>query len=91
MAGRSDKGEGGDRSWFVYSRTAGRITAAPASWQGWAAFAACIAANVAVGYAVMRLTLDLHPLLRVLLLSAVLVAGILLTVKLMQAKGRRVE
>lgn len=91
MDRQSMNAAGRDRSWFVYTRTAGRITAAPASWQGWAAFAACIAANVAAGLAVMRLAWGLHPAIRFALFAAVLLAGILLTLRLMMAKGRRAE
>jgi hypothetical protein len=46
---------------------------------------------VAAGLAVMRLAWGLHPLLRFLLFSMVLIAGTLLTAKLMMAKGRRLE
>jgi antibiotic biosynthesis monooxygenase (ABM) superfamily enzyme len=78
----------GSDHWFVYSRTAGRITAAPANWKGWLVLVLGIGLTAASGFAVMRLNEGLHPLLRVLMLSAVILAGVLLLVRLAMAKGR---
>ena len=77
-----------DDHWFNYTRTAGRITAAPANWKGWAVLLAGTALIVALGMGSMTLMRDLHPLLRVAGLSLVIVAGVLLIVRIALAKGR---
>ena len=64
MTGDAD----GEEAWFVYTRTAGRITALPANWKGWAAFIAAVAANILAAYAVMAVTADIQPLARLVLL-----------------------
>ena len=74
--------------WFVYTRTAGRITATPANWVGWAVLLGSIALISAVGFGVMTLLPEVHPLLRVAALSAVILAGLLLILRLVLAKGR---
>jgi predicted lipid-binding transport protein (Tim44 family) len=74
--------------WFTYTRTAGRITAAPANWKGWAVLLGGIAAIIALGMGAMRLMRDLHPLLQVAGLSLVIVAGVVLIVRVALAKGR---
>jgi predicted lipid-binding transport protein (Tim44 family) len=81
--------DGEQDHWFFYTRTAGRITAAPANKKGWAVFLGLLAATVALGLAAASLTHALHPLLRVLVLSVVIVAGVLLIVRIALAKGRR--
>jgi uncharacterized membrane-anchored protein len=81
-------GAGGDEAWFVYRRTAGRITAMPANWKGWTAFVAAIAVNIAVAYALMALTAGLDPLLRLALLIPAIGGGVWLIARLAVAKGR---
>jgi uncharacterized protein with LGFP repeats len=74
--------------WFLYTRTAGRITAAPANWKGWAVLLGSIAVLTVLGYGAMSSMRDLHPLLRVAGLSVLIVAGVLLIVRVALAKGR---
>jgi hypothetical protein len=78
----------GGGHWFVYTRTAGRITAAPANWKGWAVLLGGIAAVGALGFGAMRLGGEIHPILGVTALSVVIVAGVLLIVRIALAKGR---
>jgi hypothetical protein len=80
----SDEGD----HWFVYTRTAGRITAAPANWKGWVAFLGILAVVAALGMGATWLARDLHPLLRVAALSVVIIAGVILIVRIALAKGR---
>ena len=78
----------GNGHWFTYTRTAGRITAAPANCKGWAVLLAGIALLWAAGMGAMALMGDVHPLLRVAGLSLVIVAGVLLIVRIALTKGR---
>ena len=78
----------GQDHWFNYTRTAGRITAAPANWKGWMVLLGGIAAIAALGMGVMALMRDTHPLLRLVGLSVVILAGVLAIVRLALAKGR---
>jgi ABC-type nickel/cobalt efflux system permease component RcnA len=80
-------GDKGDH-WFHYTRTAGRVTAAPANWKGWVALLGGIAVVAALGMGAMSLMHDTHPLLRVAGLSLVIVTGVLLIVRIALAKGR---
>ena len=74
--------------WFNYTRTAGRITAAPANWKGWAVLVGGIALIAAAGTGAMTLMRDLHPLLQVAGLSLVIVTGVVVIVRVALAKGR---
>jgi predicted lipid-binding transport protein (Tim44 family) len=74
--------------WFVYTRTAGRITAAPANWKGWLVLLGGIALISAAGMGAMFLMRDMHPLLRLAGLSVVIVTGVVLIVRIALAKGR---
>ena len=77
-------------AWFIYSRSAGRISAGPANVKGWLALLMLIITTVALGHGVMLLTSSLHPFLRLLALSAVVLAGVLPIVRLALLKGRQV-
>ena len=79
----------GSDDWFVYSRTAGRITAAPANWKGWSALILLILATIALAYGAMLLTVEAHPILRFVALSAVILGGVLTIVRLAIRKGRK--
>ena len=74
--------------WFNYTRTAGRITAAPANWKGWAVLVGGIALIAAAGTGAMTLMRDLHSLLRVAGLSLVIVTGVVVIVRVALAKDR---
>ena len=74
--------------WFNYTRTAGRITAAPANWKGWLVLLGGIALIAVLGRVAMSLIGDVHPLLSVAGLSAVIVTGVVLIVRIAVAKGR---
>jgi membrane protein YdbS with pleckstrin-like domain len=74
--------------WFLYSRTAGRITAAPANWRGWLALVIGVLLTVAVAVGVMRLTGGFHPAVRLLALGAAILAGVLVLIRLAVRKGR---
>ncbi|HEX9953824.1 MAG TPA: hypothetical protein VGB48_01235 [Allosphingosinicella sp.] len=74
--------------WFVYTRTAGRITAVPANGIGWAVLLGSIVLISAAGFGIMALLPEVHPLLRVAALSVVILAGLLLIFRLVLAKGR---
>jgi hypothetical protein len=78
----------GSDHWFNYTRTAGRITAAPANWKGWAALLGGIALITVLAMGAMALMRDSHPLLRLVGLSFVIAAGVLLIVRIALAKGR---
>jgi hypothetical protein len=77
-----------DDTWFVYSRSAVKITATPVNGKGWSAFVACVAFTIFVGIAVSRWAFTFHPLLAGLALAAVIVIGVLLIIRLVIAKGR---
>ena len=79
---------GNEDPWFNYTRTAGRITAAPANWKGWAILLGGIALIALLGRGAMFLMRDVHPLLRVAGLSMVIVTGVVLIVRIALAKGR---
>jgi hypothetical protein len=78
----------GQDHWFNYTRTTGRITAAPANWKGWVVLLGGIALIIALGMGAMSLMHDTHPLLRVAALSVVIVSGVVLIVRIALAKGR---
>jgi len=78
----------GEKHWFVYARTPGRITAAPANWKGWLALTTGIVLTVASGMLVMWIARDMHPMLRFLTLGATIVTGVLLLVRLALSKGK---
>lgn len=84
-------GAGGDEAWFVYKRTADRITAMPVNWKGWAACIGALAANIAFAYALMALTADFHPLVRLALLIPAIGGGVWLIARLAVAKGRQTD
>ena len=80
-------GEGQDH-WFVYTRTAARITAVPANWKGWAVLLGGIVLITAMSTVLMSLMRDLHPLLGVAGLCLVILPGVLLIARIAVAKGR---
>lgn len=81
-----------DRPWFVYQRTAGRMTGRPASWKGWLAMAASLTLPVLMGTPlIVTLIRAGHPVLGGLALVTVLLFGLLLLFRLMLAKGHRVD
>ncbi len=91
MGPESDEARHPDQAWFVYTQTAGRITAMPVNWKGWAAFFAAVAANILVAYLLMAVTAGLHPLLRLALLIPAIGGGVWLIARLAVAKGRPAE
>ncbi|MBZ6383073.1 hypothetical protein [Sphingomonas sanguinis] len=74
--------------WFVYSRRAGKISAHPVSFQGWIALLVCILLVGLAGWAVSSWASAIHPILGFFALAAVIVIGVLLTIRLAIAKGR---
>ncbi|GGE85804.1 hypothetical protein [Sphingomonas prati] len=83
--------ERADDAWFVYSRRAGRISAAPANAKGWVAFLLCLGVTIATGLAIVDYGLSVHPVVGFVLLVASILASIGLTMALAVAKGRRVD
>lgn len=89
MRHRSDKF---DRDpWFIFVRRPGKVSAKPANAKGWVALSGCVAVTVLVGLIASRSALGLHPVLGFIVLMAVITVGVLLTVRLMMAKGRQVH
>jgi hypothetical protein len=74
--------------WFVYTRTAGRITATPANWKGWLALLIGLSLTVTCGWLLMWISLDRHPILRFLALSFTILAGVFLLIRLALSKGK---
>ncbi|MFD1949410.1 hypothetical protein ACFSGX_01350 [Sphingomonas arantia] len=80
-----------DDTWFVYSRSAGRISAAPVNAKGWVAFFVSVCGTVVAGLVLARYGFSLHPVVGVVLLTATILVGTGLTIGLAVAKGRRVD
>ena len=78
-------------AWFIFSRRPGKISAKPANAKGWVALTGCVAVTLLVGQLTSRWALGLHPILSFIVLMAVITVGVLLTVRLAIAKGRRVN
>lgn len=77
--------------WFIYSHRPGEISAAPANAKGWVALAGCFAVTVLVGLAASRWALAFHPVFGFFALFGVVVIGVLVTIGLAMAKGRKVN
>lgn|GEM_PF-6775011 len=77
--------------WFIYSRSAGRVTAIPANGKGWAAFLLLLTATITLGYIVIVMASGLHLGVRLVALSVVIVGGVLAILRLAIAKGRQVS
>lgn len=82
-----DKGE----PWFVYERRVGEITAQPANAKGWIALIGCILATIAAALITFFALFSASPLVAGLAMGAVITAGVLGTIWLSVAKGRRVS
>lgn len=78
-------------AWFVYSRRAGKITAAPVNAKGWATLAACLTIIIVASWAVAGLAFEVHPALAWAGLFVVIAGGVLITVKIAMAKGRQLD
>ena len=78
-------------AWFVYSRRAGKISAAPANAKGWVAFLLCLALTIATGVILADYGLSVHPVVGFVLLAASILVGVGLMIALAVAKGRRVD
>ncbi len=77
--------------WFIYSRRPGKISATPVSAMGWAALAGCVSATLILGMAVGGWAAAIHPIFGFLALMSVTTIGVLLTVRLAIAKGKRID
>ena len=76
--------------WFVYQRTAGRITGRPANLKGWLALAGTILLIPLLAAPAMGLLIRAgHPILGALALAAILLAGLALLLRVMLAKGKQ--
>lgn len=75
--------------WLIYSRQPGKISAAPANAKGWVALAGCIVIIVPVGRVTSCCALQLHPVFGFFMLMAVIIFGVLLTIRLAIAKGKQ--
>lgn len=78
-------------AWFVYTSSASRISGAPANWKGWVALFACLALMLIAAIVVGGAAAELHPAAGIVALLAVNFAGIFGIVRLVVAKGRRVD
>jgi hypothetical protein len=78
-------------AWFVYSRRAGKISAAPANGRGWVAFLLCLGLTTAAGLAIVDFALSVQPVVGLVLLMVSMIGSIGLTIALAVAKGRRVD
>lgn len=82
-----DKGE----PWFVYERRVGELRAEPVNAKGWIALIGCILATIAAALLVFFALFRTSPLIAGLTMGAVIVGGVLGTIWLSVAKGRRVS
>jgi hypothetical protein len=73
--------------WFRYTRTAGRITAAPANAKGWIALAGAILAPLIIMSVVGPILMRIHPLLFGLVLFLAIGGTILVFIRLVLARG----
>jgi membrane protein implicated in regulation of membrane protease activity len=80
-----------DDAWFVYERRVGEIRAEPADARGWFALVGAILGTTALALGVFFALFHRSPLLAGLAMGAVIVAGVLGTIWLAVAKGRRVD
>jgi len=78
-------------AWFVYASKPGRVSGAPVNWKGWLALLACLMLTLIVAMAAGGAAAELHPVAGILALVAVNLAGIFGIVRLVVAKGRRVD
>jgi hypothetical protein len=77
--------------WFVYQRTAGRITARPVNAKGWLALLALIALPPVIVLTLGGLVMAVHPLLFAALLVVSLGSALWLLFRLMRRKGRLIS
>ena len=75
-------------AWFRYTRSAGRITAAPANAKGWAALVGAILAPLFITGALGPMAMRAHPLLFALMLSVAICGSLFVLFRLVLAKGR---
>jgi hypothetical protein len=81
----------GQDPWFVYQRTAGRITGRPANLKGWLLFIGTIVAIPALAAPTMGLLLRAgHPVLGAIALAGILLTGLFLLVRMILAKGKQI-
>ena len=81
----------GQDPWFIYQRTAGRITGRPANLKGWVFFAGTLIAVPALAAPIMGLLIRAgHPIIGSLALAAILLTGFYLLFRVMLAKGKRI-
>lgn len=78
----------GSDAWFVYTRTPGKVSAAPANLKGWAALIGCIALSSVFARLVVGWLLPMSPVLAFGTLAIIIVASVLLTIRLAIWKGR---
>lgn len=77
-------------SWFVYQRTAGRITARPTGPKGWVVLLALIACPVLIVLLLGGKAMAVHPLVFAALLIVSLSLSLWLLFRLVRAKGRHI-
>ncbi|WP_076068901.1 hypothetical protein [Sphingomonas montana] len=80
-----------DDTWFVCSRSAGRVSAAPVNAKGWVVFFLSVCGAIVAGLILARYGFSLHPVVGVVLLIATILIGAGLTIGLAVVKGRRVD
>lgn len=74
--------------WFVYTRTAGRISAAPVNWKGWLALIVTLGMTTTSGIFVSSLAVTWGPFAHLVALAMVILTGLLLIFRLVLAKGK---
>jgi hypothetical protein len=75
-------------AWFRYTRTAGRLTAAPVNLKGWLVLLAAILFPLLVTLAFAPAAMRVHPLLFAAVLVASIGASFFLLIRILVAKGR---
>ena len=82
---------GSEDHWFEYTRTAGRFSAAPLNWKGWAALIVTLGVTIASGMVLGSLAAKWGPIAHFITLVAVILAGTLLIVRLVLTKGKAAQ
>ncbi|WP_298196271.1 hypothetical protein [Novosphingobium sp.] len=77
--------------WFVYSRSAGRFSAAPLNWKGWAALIVTLGVTIAGGRIVSSFVVRWGPIAHLVGLAAMILSGGFVIVRLVLAKGKAAQ
>ena len=77
-----------DNAWFVYSRAAGRISAAPANAKGWIALILGCGLTMGIAMLLVPPAMRIHPVVGFATLAGLIVGSVLLILRLAIARGR---